>query len=165
MPNLPDSLVRFYDDGPDWPRTPERQDAERAYRDAFLQSVREAARWTTIDHAAINAAWEERRRARKQAEVRVPSAKYFGNTKLKSKQVAYKRDHLVEASRTRGRVHGFEFVRQCWEELDKAGVDQSRIAGEIIHPWIDSVADWVGTEIKPDRLETPRLADEALCER
>ena len=54
--NLPDDLVPFYDDGPDWPTTDEREQAERAYRDAFLQSAREAANWTSIDKDAIERA-------------------------------------------------------------------------------------------------------------
>lgn len=165
MPNLPDSLVPFYDDGPDWPTTSERQEAERAYRDAFLHSTKDASSWTKIDYSAINSAWRQRVRVRKQAEVLVPSAEYFGAPELTSEQVAYKRDHLIAASRTRGRVHGFEFVRQCWEELAKAGVDETRIAPEIIKPWLKSVADWVATEIKPDRLDTPRLPDRDLSKR
>ncbi len=165
MPSLPDSLVRAYDDGPDWPCTKLRQKAERAYRDAFLEAVRDAARWTTIDHEVIRQAWAQRRRVRRQNEVLVPSAEYYGDDALRGHQVAYKRHHVVPAARARGRVHGFEFVRQCWEELVVAGVDQSRIAGEIVQPWIENVVAWVETEITPDRLDTPRLADDALSER
>lgn len=161
----PDPLVPFYDDGPDMPTTTERQEAERAYRDAFLKSTHEAAGWKSIDHEAIQRAWRHRRRVRKQAEVLVPSAELFGDDKYKSDQVRYKQNHLVAASHTRGRVHGFEFVRQCWEELAEAGVEESRIAPEIIKPWLKSVAKWVATEIKPDRLDTPRLPDLDLAER
>jgi putative DNA primase/helicase len=165
MPNLPEHLVRFYQDGPDWPQTPEQQDAERAYRDAFLLSAREAAHWKSIDKGAIDRAWEERRCARLLAEVHVPSSQYFGIAGLDSQQVVYKREHLVEASRTRGRVHGFEFVRQCWQALLDGGVDERSIANEIIQPWIESVSDWVATEITADRLDTPRLPDQDLSER
>ena len=165
MTNLPEDLVRFYQDGPDWPQTPEQQDAERAYRDAFLLSAREAAHWTSIDQGAIDRAWEERRCTRLLAEVYVPSSQYFGIAGLNSQQVVYKREHLVEASRTRGRVHGFEFVRQCWEALLDGGIDERCIAKEIIKPWIESVSEWVATEIAPDRLDTPRQPDEDLSER
>lgn len=165
MNNLPDHLVRQYEDGPDWPTTDERQNAERAYRDAFLLSAREAAHWTSIDKDAINRAWEERRRARRLAEVLIPSATYFGDPRLPGQQVVYRRVHLVDASRTRGRVHGFEFVRQCWEALLEGGVEEQAIAPQIIRPWLESVAEWVATEIAPDRLDTPRLPDEDLSER
>lgn len=165
MPNIPDNLVPFYDDGPDWPQTPEQQAAERAYRDSFLLSAREAAHWKSIDKDAIDRAWEERRRVRALAEVLVPSSEYFGIADLDSQQIVYRREHLVNASRTRGRVHGFEFVRQCWEALLDGGVDERCIAKEIIKPWIESVSEWVATEIAPDRLDTPRLPDEDLSER
>lgn len=165
MRHLPDSLVPWYDDGPDWPRTKERQLAEREYRDAFLNAVCEAAQWSEVDLEAIDRAWADRRRVRAQHEVIVPSAEYYGDDALHGEQVAYKREHVVAASRSRGRVHGFEFVRQCWDELVAAGVDQSRIASEIVQPWIENVVAWVETEITPDRLDTPRLADQALCER
>lgn len=165
MTNLPDEFVRFYDDGPDWPNTDERQQAERAYRDAFLLSAREAAHWTSINKDAIDRAWEERRRVRQQAEVLFPSARLFDDPELDSDQVVYRRDHLIDASRTRGRVHGFEFVRQCWEALLDGGVDEYVIAPQIIRPWLESVAEWVATEITPDRFDTPRLPDEDLSQR
>jgi len=60
MPNLPDSLVPHYDDGPDWPRTTLRQKAERAYGDAFLEAVREATCWAKVDEEAIRQAWAQR---------------------------------------------------------------------------------------------------------
>jgi len=44
-------------------------------------------------------------------------------------------------------------------------VDQSKIASEIVQPWIENVVAWVETEITPDRLNTPHLADKALSER
>lgn len=165
MTNLRNSLVRQYDDGPDWPTTDERQQAERAYRDAFLHSARQAAHWKSIDKEAIARAWEERRRVRRQAEVLISSADCYGNPNLTGQQVLYRRQHLVDASRTRGCVHGFEFVRQCWEALRTAGVDEKRIAPEIIRPWLQSVAEWVATEIRPDRFDTPRMPDQNLAER
>ncbi|HAN99115.1 MAG TPA: hypothetical protein DCQ98_17535 [Planctomycetaceae bacterium] len=165
MWNGNDELVRLYDDGPDWPLTPERQAAERAYRDAFLLSARQAAHWKSIDQGAIDRAWEERRRVRARAEVLVPSSEVVGNPDLDGHHVFYRREHLVEASRTRGRVHGFEFVRQCWQALIASGVEERSIGDEIIRPWIDSVVEWVEKEIRPDRFDTPRLPDEALVER
>ena len=42
MPLLPDNLVPFYEDSLLWNQTSEEIEAERAYRDAFLESAREA---------------------------------------------------------------------------------------------------------------------------
>ena len=77
MPHLPDNLVPFYEDGLFWNQTPEQMAAERAYRDAFLRSAREAGSWKTIDYAAIDAAHRERRQVRELFEVLVPSSEYF----------------------------------------------------------------------------------------
>lgn len=49
---LPPDHIRFYDDGPDWPCSPEQQQAELAYREAFLATAREAAGWDKIDEDA-----------------------------------------------------------------------------------------------------------------
>ncbi|HAN97032.1 MAG TPA: hypothetical protein DCQ98_06170 [Planctomycetaceae bacterium] len=95
----------------------------------------------------------------------IPSATTWDDPELIGHQVFYRREHLVEASQTRGRVHGFEFVRQCWEALLAGGVEERCIGAEIIRPWIDSVVEWVEKEIRPDRLDTPRLPDEALVEK
>ena len=115
--------------------------AKRAYRDAFLKSAREAVSWNRIDYPAIDAAHTERRQFRNVAEVLVPSSVYFACPDLDSEQVAYERAHIVPAARFRGRVHGFESVRQCWEELSKKGISDREISTTIIQPWISTVAD------------------------
>ncbi|MBX3416184.1 MAG: hypothetical protein KF851_01165 [Pirellulaceae bacterium] len=114
MINSPDDSVRIYDDDSGWPTTPESQVSEHAYREAFLLSAREAAHWTSNEKDAIDRAWEERRLVCQQAEVLTPSAPYFGDPSLLGQQVVGRREHLVDASRTRIRVYCFEFVRQCW---------------------------------------------------
>jgi AAA domain len=162
MLNVPDGHVRFYEDGPDWPRTPVQQAAERAYREAFLAAAREAARWDKVDEAAIEAAWGERRKARKRAEVLIPSSVLLGDPRLDSQQIIYVAGHEVDASRTRGRVHGFEFVRQCWDELVEAGVDSRKIRPVIIAPWVEHVAEWAAREIDPERISPPPRPDECL---
>jgi hypothetical protein len=153
MITVPDGHVRFYEDGPWWPQTPTQQAAEQAYREAFLAAAHEAARWDKVDEAAIRQAWDERRRAREQAQVIVPSAVLFGEGPCIGEQIIYHEGHEVEASHTRGRVHGFEFVRQCRDELVKAGVVEDRIGPEIIVPWLKHVAEWVTCDIDP---ATPR---------
>lgn len=165
MPHLPDNLVPFYEDGLFWNQTPEQMAAERAYRDAFLKSAREAGSWNRIDYPAIEAAHSERRQFRNLAEVLVPSSEYFACPDLDSEQVAYKRDHIVPAARFRGRVHGFEFVRQCWEELSKKGISDHEISTTIIQPWISTVADWVSEQLQPDHQTVPRAPEELFEQR
>lgn len=50
---------RCYEDGPDWPDTPEKKIAERAYREAFLAGAREAARWEFPDLDAVKDAADD----------------------------------------------------------------------------------------------------------
>jgi len=165
MITTPAGHVRFYEDGPWFPKTPTQQAAEQAYRDAFLKAAREAAQWTEIDEAAIERAWDERRRARARAEVLVPSSVVYNNPSLDSDQVLYVEGHEVEAGRTRGRVHGFEFVRQCHEELVKAGVAMGEIGPTILVPWLAHVAEWVARDIDPERIALPPRPDDRLTER
>jgi hypothetical protein len=74
----------------------------------------------------------------------VPSSEYFQTPNLDSFQIAFKRGHNVDAARTRGSAHGFEFVRQAWKELAKASGKESVIAKDIIRPWIETLVPWVG---------------------
>jgi hypothetical protein len=55
---------------------------------------------------------------REQAQVLVPSSVFYRDPWLDGEQIVYVAGHEVEASRTRGRVPGFEFVRQCRDELE-----------------------------------------------
>lgn len=165
MITTPAGHVRFYEDGPWFPKTPTQQAAEHAYREAFLRAAREAAHWTEIDEAAIERAWDERRRARARAEVLVPSSVVYNNPSLDSDQVLYVEGHEVEAGRTRGQVHGFEFVRQCHVELVKVGVAMSEIGPTILLPWLTHVAEWVARDIDPERIALPPRPDDRLTER
>lgn len=165
MPHLPDNLVPFYEDSLLWNQTPDEIEAERAYREAFLESAREAGTWIRIDYKAIDAAHAARRKIREQAEVLVPSSEYYQQPDLDSFQIAYKRDHLVTTARARGRVHGFEFVRQCWEELITTGVQHHEIAEQIIQPWIKTIAEWVLEDIQPNRTVAPRGPEEHFSRR
>jgi hypothetical protein len=95
----------------------------------------------------------------------VPSADLFGDGPWIGEQVIYQEGHEFEASRTRGRVHGFEFVRQCWDELVKAGVNRRIIGREIVAPWLDRVAEWLARDIDPERIHLPPRPDDCLTER
>ncbi len=145
---------RFYRDGPDEPNTPQLQTAERAYRDAFLAAAREAANWNEPDDAKLRKAWNERRYARRRAEESIDGA-----------FVQYRPGHVVPASRERGRVHGFEFVAQCFDELKKAGVPTERIRPQVIVPWVEHVAQWAERRIEPNRIHIPPRPDDFLTER
>jgi hypothetical protein len=155
MIDLPDSLVRFYEDGVDWAITPEKQAAERAYREAFRLAALEAATWPTPDADAIQQAWDERRQARANAEVLVPSAIYFNNPRLDSDQIAYAAGHEVEASRTRGKVHALEIASQCWDELENDGIPDAAVGPLVLRPWSELVQEWAQAEIEPTRISTP----------
>ena len=128
MTDSPEFYRQFYNDGPDWPETPERQEAEREYRKEFLAAAREAANRPKPDEAALNKAWHSRRQTRTRAEESIDGA-----------FVLYRPGHSVPASRARGRVHGFEFVKQCFDELKKAGVRVERIRPQVIVPWVEHV--------------------------
>ncbi|MEQ8784808.1 MAG: AAA family ATPase [Pirellulaceae bacterium] len=160
MHHVPPNHVEFYNDTADWPQSQEQQAAERAYRDAFLVAAREAGQWERIDHVTLAKAWAERRQVRERAKILYPSAKMFGCPWMQSDQIIYREGHELEAARTRGRVHGFEFVRQCWDELVKAGVEQDKIGPVIIRPWIEGVAKWVARDIDPERICPPPRPDD-----
>lgn len=130
-----------------------------------MDAAGEAAKWDEVDEAAIEQAWDERRHAREQAERIVPSADLFADGPWIGEQVIYQEGHEVEAARTRGRVHGFEFVRQCWDELVQAGVNPAIIGREIVSPWLDRVAEWLARDIDPERIYLPPRPDDCLTER
>jgi len=142
---------RFYRDGPDWPTSPQKNAAERYYRVAFLEAAREAATWPVPDNLAIAKAWAERRKARRDAEASIDGG-----------IVTYRRGHEIEAAQTRGRVHGFEFVRQCFEALKDAGMDEKRIGPLVIQPWVEHVARWAGREIDPNVIHPPPRPEDCL---
>jgi hypothetical protein len=97
--------------------------------------------------------------------VLIPSSVLFNRPEFDSEQVIYVDGHEIEASRTRGRVHGLEFVSQCWDELATAGVDQAKIGPEIVVPWVEHVAEWVARDIDPERINPPPRPDECMTER
>jgi hypothetical protein len=82
---------------------------------------------------------------REQAQVLVASSVFYRDPRLDGEQIVYVAGHEVEASRTRGRVPGFEFVRQCREELEKAGVAAGHIGPMIIMPWLTHVCPFALT--------------------
>ena len=146
-----------YSDGPEFPTTPLLAQAERAYRDSFLEAAREAAKWDFPDLDMIEAAWESRRHTRRQAEVLIPSSKYFNEPQFddpESVQVVYRTGHEVEASRARGRVQGLEIAKRDWWDLADLGLeDDEEIRRLFMRPWAEAVATWAGEDL--ERAESP----------
>lgn len=141
---------RFYQDSCVWhdeQSAPEILASERAYRDAFLLAAREASQWPHLDTRAIDRAWQARRSARRAAEVRSPSADYFGITdraerrRYRSVQIAYRLGHRVDFSWRRGWHHGLELLRQGWMPMIAAGVPDALVR-VVIANWLSGVECW-----------------------
>ncbi len=123
------AYCRLYDDTGD---VPPQAEVERAFRDAFLSAAREAAAWEFPDARAIERAWQERWEARRQAELTITSAQLFGDAAFDEfdppgTHVVYRPGHEVEAARTRGRAHAFEFAKRDWCHLADLGLDDDEI--------------------------------------
>ncbi len=144
-----EARVLFYNDGPDWPTTPELLAAERAYRDAFLAGAREAAQWPFPQIEVIDAAWEARRRAKAEATLD-PDSVHGG----------YRAGHEVEAATTRGWCQALEQAAQVWERATDRGLSDERVAAEVIGPWVANVARWAAKEIDPARIVGPPRPDD-----
>jgi len=139
---------RLYNDGPDWPDTPGKRTAERAYRSAFLAAAKDATRWSIPDEEKIQAAWQARREARRRAEIAISSAEYLGVPGLDSRQTVYRKGHEVEASRTRGRVQALEIARADWCWRAGLGVtNPDEIRRMFMQPWFKAVTDWAAEPI------------------
>lgn len=164
MTDWADLKTRLYQDGSDLPDTPIQKEAEHAFREAFLAAATEAGQWQEPNADVLKRAWEERRQTREQAQVLVTSAELYGCPWMDSEQIRYRPGHEVAASRTRGRVHGFEFVAQCFDEMKKAGVPVDRIGPMVIRPWVDHVVSWAERRIEPNRIHIPPRPDDFLTE-
>ncbi len=161
---LPPNTVRFYEDGPDWPTTPERTEAELAYRESFVAAASEVAEWAAPDKDAIEQAWDERRQASRDAEVLVSSAELFGVPELNSEQIVFRVGHEVAASRTRGRVQAMEMARQLWWKLCEAGATHAQVARSVMLPWHEAVEAWATLEIDPKRIVPPPRPEDSVTE-
>ena len=106
---------------------PLRGQVERVYRDAFLTSAKQAARWDEPDIAALDAARHARTDARFAAAVGVERGCYL-----------YAPDHAVSAARTRGRHHALEFVCQAWERVEAEQHDMPTV----LQRWLEEVIRW-----------------------
>jgi hypothetical protein len=150
---------RFYDDGAWYGRWPgdeaEALCAELAFRAAFVETAHNIIKtWRCVDARAIEAAWRARERARHLAEVRVRSADYFGVTdrherrRFRSKQIAYRLGHRVEASRTRAIHHAMVFVEQEWDEARKSGMAWEIFAPWALPAWVRNVDEWAARPLR-----------------
>jgi len=147
---------RFYNDGPDFPTTPLLQQAEQAYREAFLAAVREAVCWGSFSERILQAAWKERRRVRERAEIWVPSALLFGDPWMDSEQIVYQKGHEIAACRARGRVQGLEAIQQTYHQLFEKHYVEVTIRDRVIKPWLQQrIEPWSVTLIDPAEIDAP----------
>lgn len=160
--NLPVDTVQFYNDSGEPPRTALLQQAERAYRDAYLAAAREVVAWDMPDPEVIDEAWKERKRVRREAEVFVPSSFMFGDPSLDSEQIVYRVGHEIEASRTRGRVQALELAKHYWWALGDVGFSNEDILNQVMRPWLADVEAWAKRPIVPDEWDVPTGPDDFL---
>ena len=145
--------ARFYNDGEGWPHPECEREAERAFRDAYLAAAREVSEWDFPVIEEVEAAWEARQEARRQAEVLVTSAQLFNDPAYDDydppgTHFVYQIGHEVEASRARGRHHAMELCRRDWWELiDLNFEDDEDIRGLFMRPWVEAVAAWANTPL------------------
>ena len=148
MTSLPPAHVRFYEDGPDWPKTPMQIAAEKAYREAFYTAVREASRLDYDElEDAITAAWNDRRKTREAAEVHVPSYVYLelpDRRDLDGDQIIYVAGHEPEAARARGRVQALEMAKEFYQELPD--VPEEVVRAFVLKPWADRLEPWINED-------------------
>jgi hypothetical protein len=163
---------RFYDDGAwcrFWPADEaEVLQAERAFRDAFVETAHKILASRSVDTKAIAAAWRARQRAMRQAEVLIPSADYFGVTdpekrrRLRARQVAYQPGHRVEASRLRGIHHAMVYIEQGWEEARTERAAWGFFAAFVLPAWASAVDRWAALPIRLGRCMPPPRPLEVL---
>lgn len=151
-------LVRFYNDGPDFPSTPTLIEAEQAYRNQFAEAATTVANWFDgPDYWAIDAAWENRRNTRENAERLVPSAELYGQPEMDSEQILYSENHEVAASSARGRVQAFEIAAEAWEQFENEGVPTEVIGRLVMEPWSERVLEWSRQAIDSTNIEVPPM--------
>ena len=136
-------LLRVYVDNSEVPNTPERMEAERAYRRRFVEAARIAAQWREPDFDIIDAVWEQRRAARRSAEVKEGGV------------ICYMPGHQVAASVARGKVHAFEHVKYVWEELVDQGIKYDDVCTVVFPLWLKRIEKWAASDIDPARIHIP----------
>jgi hypothetical protein len=163
MCNIPSDCVRFYEDGANWPTTPETAAAEREYRKAFYNAACESMHLQYDELLdAIEEACEERQRVREQAEVLIPSSVYFNHPGLDSEQIAYRRGHEVNAARVRGRHQALDLARQFWDMYVDAEISDEIVQSLIFKPWADQLKPWTTENL--DTLVMPVDIEEIITD-
>jgi hypothetical protein len=117
----------FYEDGILSDGHPIREQAERAYRDAYLAAAKQSALCDEPDLEAIDASRHARTDARFAAIVGIEQG-----------CCRYAADHAVAAARTRGRHHAMEFVCQAWERDEAEQHDMPTV----LQRWLEEVIRW-----------------------
>lgn len=161
---LPPDTVQFYNDGPDFPKTPLQMEAERAYRAGFLCSASTTARWRSPDEALIESLRRSRKDVRRRAEVLVPSSVLYGNPDMDSDQIVYRAGHDATAANARGKHQAVEIACQCWEAMEDEGYPTEQLGPLVMHPWLAEVRKWAQETIDPNRLIPPPRPEECIPE-
>ncbi len=166
---------RFYDDGAYYPGLgvdeTEAMQAERAFRDAFVETARRITReWRDLDVDAIEAAWSARQRAFEQARVLIPSTAYFAITDpgilewMDSQQVAYQLGHRPKASRLRGVHHAMVYVDQAWRDAEMSDGHWGFFLAFVLTPWLDAIDTWSAAPLMLGRCPAPPRALDCLTD-
>lgn len=176
-------LVRWYDDGADWPDPSRRK--ERAFRRGFVEEARRIVRaWAhpprppdvAPDASPVTLGellarrrcdpFAEEQAARKlRQRVRERYAVYGagygpGCGGRKTYHLGYRPGHEVPAARLRGRHHAMAYVIEPWHHLETSDVDI--FDPRLLCPWLMAVEQWAGAPIRPDvTVPPPRLLEVA----
>ncbi len=161
---FPPDTVQFYNDGGGPPKTLLLQEAERTYRESYLAGAREVVTWDMPDPESIDEAWQARKRARRSAEVFVPSSFMFGDPSMDSEQIVYRVGHEIEASRTRGRCQALELAKDIWWRLGDVGFTDDEVLSQVMRPWLADVELWARRPIAPDMWDVPTGPDDFLTD-
>lgn len=164
-------LVRWYDDGPDWPIT--NRAKEQAYRQGFVEgarrivnvwahppgppppfdpepkTVRELLAARRCDpFAEEEAAWQLRKRVQRRFTVYGP-----GDAGRKTYHLGFRPGHAVAAARLRGRHHAMAFVTNLWRDAETADLDI--YDPKLLCPWLRAVEQWASAPIQPNKVSPP----------
>ena len=121
---------------------PLRDEAERAYREAFLAGAREAMQWMHPEIEVIEFVEEQRQVARENARIERDGVEW------------HMPGHEVLAAQLRGRHHALSFVEQAWSRPE---AERRNFTVEMDH-WLTLVERWAAKPI--DFSEPPRPDDD-----
>ncbi|TWT71521.1 AAA family ATPase [Crateriforma conspicua] len=138
------SPTRYYNDGPNHPRTPLAARAEKAYREWFAKTAADVPRWTKPNETAFAAFMRDRTVARRRAVVGTDHGACL-----------FRPGHEIEASKHRGRAQAVCIAIEGWEHFAAAGFDVHTIRTVAMQGWNRRVDRWSKTLLRPEQIELP----------